>query len=648
MKKTLILLSLSFFAVFSVFGQKSALHNEILQAKELNVTFENAVLYEASTEMNVLNHFINPNEISFLGNISVDVKNNDIKAMNLVLSLKNKNLTLELVEAPEYFYEYEIRDENGVTFPVNRDIKHYRGIVKNDYNSVVAITICEDEIMGLICTEEGNFNIAKDSASGKHIFYNETNLKEKTDPVYNPPVDNNSVSYDPEVLLRERTVFNEDGRMIIDPALNKIVKIYVETRYNIYIRHGSSVKNVEKNILGMFNQVAALFLNEDLHVGVLCLCIHRSADPYPYNGKPCTMLKKFQQETTSIMGANLGILLSYRVGGSDQYKGGCSALDGLCTPTITDKLAAVNMDKQYETVPVYSTSIHLITHEMGHLLGSYDTHACVWHNVNDCAPLDGCNVPDEEFYVPYGNVCKICNPHFPFELYPPKCGTIMSYCHLPAVPGYDRPGVQFVNGFGPQPGNVIRESVRKATCLECLTPENITNQTITNNCTIIGCERLNFQNVTITNNATVQIFAGGEVRLKSGFHATAGTNVRIRVGSSFKDKAPQSSMVFINNNTPFEEPDLQNVETNNADIETNPSFSIIPNPNPGTFKLETNFLLSDIANLKIVNLFGVSVYETKNQTSNTVQLQNAAPGQYFVVMILKDGTVLTQKMVVQR
>jgi hypothetical protein len=44
MKILLTLLSILFFAVFSVFGQKSALHYEILQAKDLNIHFENVFL----------------------------------------------------------------------------------------------------------------------------------------------------------------------------------------------------------------------------------------------------------------------------------------------------------------------------------------------------------------------------------------------------------------------------------------------------------------------------------------------------------------------------------------------------------------------------------------------------------------------------
>ena len=119
----------------------------------------------------------------------------------------------------------------------------------------------------------------------------------------------------------------------------------------------------------------------------------------------------------------------------------------------------------------------------------------------------------------------------------------------------------------------------------------------------------------------------------------------------------------INDSTPHDEPpgvksmnqishtdtdyvmDIDNVMY--PEINTTPSFSILPNPNPGTFQLETNFPLSHIGNLKITNLMGATVYETQNVVSNTVQLPRPSAGTFFVVMVLKDGGVLTRKMVVQ-
>jgi hypothetical protein len=79
-----------------------------------------------------------------------------------------------------------------------------------------------------------------------------------------------------------------------------------------------------------------------------------------------------------------------------------------------------------------------------------------------------------------------------------------------------------------------------------------------------------------------------------------------------------------------------------------PNFAIIPNPNSGAFQLETNFPLSEIGALKITNPLGITVYEDKKVTEHTIQLQNAASGMYFVVIVLKDGNVLRQKMMVQK
>ena len=57
---------------------------------------------------------------------------------------------------------------------------------------------------------------------------------------------------------------------------------------------------------------------------------------------------------------------------------------------------------------------------------------------------------------------------------------------------------------------------------------------------------------------------------------------------------------------------------------------------------------TEIAQLKITNLPGAPVYETKTLSSPEIQWQHATDGLYFVVIILKDGTLLTQKMMVQK
>jgi hypothetical protein len=94
--------------------------------------------------------------------------------------------------------------------------------------------------------------------------------------------------------------------------------------------------------------------------------------------------------------------------------------------------------------------VMVITHEMGHLMGSNHTHACVWNGNNTA--IDGCAAVEGDCARP-GN--------------PPTGGTIMSYCHLQGV------GINFNKGFGPQPTAVILNKIANAG--SCLDEEEIDN-----------------------------------------------------------------------------------------------------------------------------------------------------------------------------
>jgi hypothetical protein len=50
-----------------------------------------------------------------------------------------------------------------------------------------------------------------------------------------------------------------------------------------------------------------------------------------------------------------------------------------------------DVDYEYNSVPIYSWTINVITHEFGHLMGSYHTHNCIWPGgaIDDCGPIAG-------------------------------------------------------------------------------------------------------------------------------------------------------------------------------------------------------------------------------------------------------------------
>ena len=102
-------------------------------------------------------------------------------------------------------------------------------------------------------------------------------------------------------------------------------------------------------------------------------------------------------------------------------------------------------------MPVYSTDVNFVAHEIGHNLGSPHTHDCAWNSNN--TPIDDCGYN-------HSNGTDGCNGPTP------AAGTIMSYCHL--INGI---GIDFSLGFGQQPGNLIRSRVNNANCLvTCVEP----------------------------------------------------------------------------------------------------------------------------------------------------------------------------------
>ena len=125
-----------------------------------------------------------------------------------------------------------------------------------------------------------------------------------------------------------------------------------------------------------------------------------------------------------------------------------------------------------------------------------------------------------------------------------------------------------------------------------------------------------------------------------GFHVEEGATFRAYIEEL--DCNPTTS------SSPFYKEEKEEEDFLLSQLKIPNEINLIPNPNNGAFQLETNFSLSEISNLKISNLLGLTVYETQNLTSNTIQLQNVPAGLFFVVMILKDGSVLTQKMMIQR
>ena len=347
----------------------------------------------------------------------------------LVLTIPQSNrqdMVLELVEVDIYAEGFSVVEAPAMK-PVNSgNGKHYRGVVQGNPGSVAALSVYDGEIMGLVSLpgENGNLVIGKMSDSNTHIMYHDSQVSQKFDLACS--TEDTAMPYTRDQL---------SGSLTGDRSLTDCTRLYLEVDYDIYVNKGSSTSAVNTFISGIFNQVSTLYANEQINTVISEMVIWTQQSPYNSTSSS-GMLNAFTAYRQGFNG-DLAQLLSYKASGGIAY------VDGLCRTNPDYSMSYAGIQSTYQNVPVYSWTVEVCTHEFGHLFGSQHTHACVWNGNNTA--IDGC-------YTPEGSC--------PSPGLPSGGGTIMSYCHLTGV------GINFSNGFGTQPGNVIRSEVSAASCLQ--------------------------------------------------------------------------------------------------------------------------------------------------------------------------------------
>lgn len=322
--------------------------------------------------------------------------------------------------------------ESATNAPVTvESAVHYQGIIAGDPESVVAFSVLEDEVVGLVSSAAigGNWVLGRQpegrNADGEedYVFYQDKEVFQDQDFSCSTPDSG-------EGYLREELEELAAGSR----DLTDCVQIYFEVNYDIYQDKGSMQATVQY-VEALFNQVATLYANEQINLTISEVYVWNTPSPYSSTSSG-QMLTDFQNQRTSFNG-DLAQLLSY------QASGGIAVVNGLCHPYTIARMSYAGIGSSFSEVPAYSWSVMVVSHELGHLLGSQHTHACVW-NGNSTA-IDGC---------PGYTEGSCGNPGIPSV-----GGTIMSYCHLSQV------GIDLSRGFGVQPGNLIRNRVSAANCL---------------------------------------------------------------------------------------------------------------------------------------------------------------------------------------
>lgn len=346
-------------------------------------------------------------------------------------------LELELFRKEILTSDFYLDDEEN-------DVKNYdsgnfyHGYLVSNPKSIAAISIFDDKVYGMISVEGrtlvlGHQNQDRFPAGNDYLLYDESDLL----------IESSFKCGSDELPAIEESPTHEEEELGMMNTTCKVVEVYFEADYRMFLDNGSSEDETMDFVSAMFNVVALLYDNEGIIVKISKTRVWTTQDSYP-SSSSTSALYSFRSKLGGQFDGNIAHLLST----VPANNGGVAYVGVLCAKNYG--VAYSNIRNTFKQFPTYSWTVEVVAHEMGHNFGSPHTQSCDWPG----GPIDGC--------VPSEGGC----PRGPA---PNGGGTIMSYCHLTNY------GIDFQKGFGSLPGNLIRSKYQSATCLSTVEGEECEN-----------------------------------------------------------------------------------------------------------------------------------------------------------------------------
>ncbi len=353
-------------------------------------------------------------------------------------------------------YRAYIKGENGVKTDITHMVQkgaHYGGIVMGETSSYAAVSFTTTFFNAIVSTPSGgNYNLSLNTLNpgvdnDNYVLYKESNIKNATEYAPHCGVDGLWANQQKQVSYKGKP---SSGNY---PSC-KILKVSLHTDYQVYTTRSNSTSSVIQYLETMFNGDKALFLGEEIESVISETVVSTAPDNYNTHSNSGGILDQFGNELY-VSGFD-GDLAQIVTGGNHGH-GGLAWLGVLCRNPPTKQgntyVGAWSMvnnraNNLPAAFPTYSWDVSASTHEMGHNIGSPHTQSCSWPDT----AIDGCVASE-------GNC-----PNGPLP--PQNGGTIMSYCHL-----NNNVGVGFSNYFGPMPGQLLRDEIDAAACMQGVIPE---------------------------------------------------------------------------------------------------------------------------------------------------------------------------------
>lgn len=446
---------------------------------------------------------------------SVSLQKFDTMTMSIPLGGISRNVVLKRVNI--FSENFKVTTSDGV----NTDWElgeHYRGEIEGEEKSFCSLSFTNNEVFGHIVTTGLTYDITFVSGS----TYRTLNIGDET-PIeftcHHEPKEGQTYTnpYNPSLNTKKNTGLKTLNPYVADQA-TRLVKIDWVADYDIYFLKGA---NTVAYITSIFNASKTLFENDGIFVVLNFLHVFTTGfSPYrttpvsvPSNdacgSSACSMIymlfnfrfslgngiypagtsaANFTGDLKHLLTANFPY--SFASTSANKISGLADGIQVLCNPissayTDSDGFLVAFTDSPvcFSQIDVnalpnsttYSSTVQVVTHEQGHLMGSNHTHGCYWNTTNfvpggnpiGCSRIDSCVSGETATFsgcptnvlttsVIVSGVC-------PFPGVPQNSGgTIMSYCALNG-------GAQlFSNGFGPQPQQRIVNFINSLSCLQSL------------------------------------------------------------------------------------------------------------------------------------------------------------------------------------
>src|SRR5690606_38480296 len=371
------------------------------------------------------------------------------RAIRLVLPFQGTSFEIDLAAFDIFSDEFQAATvANGVLTPIQvASGRHYRGVVAGIPGSLAAFSFYEGQVWGLFSIPGmGNFNLVKNTLvqaneHNQYLLYSDLDLL--------LPQPGGCATDELPDLQKASTAARNTYNNCRD------VEVYILADYATYLSASSNTTTVTNFVNALFNVSATIYRNEGVYISLRQLNINTTTDVYQtLTNDSEDFLYSFGDETQNqLFGADVAHLISTRFG----TLGGIAWVGVLCASYNSFNSSGpyafsnIYINDPIVPFPTYSWNVEVVSHEMGHNLGSVHTQSCSWPGgaIDACVPVEGsCATPTPQ--------------------YPPAGGTIMSYCHLlPSV------GINFSTGFGLLPGNAVRNHINGASCISMYAPDTV-------------------------------------------------------------------------------------------------------------------------------------------------------------------------------